>query len=74
MGGLYPVRVEPLVVAAAEIVQMLGVGRARVFQLLKTPDFPVPVAQLTVGKVWRYTDVVAWAHRTGRTVVPLSKP
>jgi prophage regulatory protein len=68
------VRVEPLVVAAAEIVQMLGVGRARVFQLLKTPDFPAPVAQLTVGKVWRYTDVVAWAHRTGRTVTPLSKP
>ena len=66
--------VEPLVVAAAEIVQMLGVGRARVFQLLKTPDFPAPVAQLTVGKVWRYTDVIAWAQRTGRTVVPLSTP
>ena len=61
-------------VAAAEIVQMLGVGRARVFQLVKTPDFPEAVAQLTVGKVWRYTDVVGWAQRAGRTVVPLSKP
>jgi predicted DNA-binding transcriptional regulator AlpA len=62
---------EPLVVAAAEIVAMLDVKRARVFQLVAAPGFPEPVATLSVGKVWLYADVVAWAERTGRAVHPL---
>jgi hypothetical protein len=63
--------VEPLVVAAAEIVAMLDVGRARVFQLVASPGFPEPAATLSVGKVWLYTDVVAWAGRNGRAVHPI---
>jgi predicted DNA-binding transcriptional regulator AlpA len=63
---------EPLVVAAAEIVQMLDVKRARVFQLIASPEFPAPVATLGVGKVWLYKDVVDWARRTGRTVHPIA--
>ena len=62
---------EPLVVAAAEIVAMLDVGRARVFQLISSPEFPQPAAVLSVGKVWRYTDVVEWAERTGRAIHPI---
>ena len=59
-------------VAAAEIVQMLDVKRARVFQLLAAPDFPEPVANLSVGKVWLYSDVVRWAERAGRSVHPIT--
>ncbi len=58
-------------VAAAEIVAMLDVGRARVFQLLASADFPAPAAVLSVGKVWRYTDVVEWAERNGRVIHPI---
>lgn len=58
-------------VAAAEIVAMLDVKRARVFQLVAAPGFPEPVATLSVGKVWLYADVVKWAERTGRAVHPL---
>lgn len=57
-----------MVVAAAEIVAMLDVGRARVFQLISSPGFPEPAAVLSVGKVWRYADVVEWAERTGRAI------
>lgn len=58
-------------VAAAEIVAMLDVGRARVFQLVSSPTFPEPVATLSVGKVWLYADVVKWAEGNGRTVQPI---
>jgi predicted DNA-binding transcriptional regulator AlpA len=64
---------EPLVVAAAEIAQLLGVGRARVHQLIAAGDFPKPVAMLSVGKVWLTQDVRAWANSTGRTVHPVKK-
>lgn len=57
--------------APAEIVDMLGVGRARVHQLIATPGFPDPVAVLKVGKLWLYTDVKKWAEKTGRTVHPI---
>ena len=63
--------VEPLVVAAAEIVAMLGVGRARVFQLVTAPGFPQPVATLSVGKVGLYADVKKWAEANGRAVHPI---
>lgn len=59
-------------VAAAEIVRMLDVKRARVFQLVTSPGFPAPVATLSVGKVWLYDDVVTWAQGTGRAVHPLT--
>ena len=58
-------------VAAAEIVAMLDVGRARVFQLVAAPGFPEPVATLSVGKVWLYTDVAKWAEDNGRAVHPI---
>ena len=60
-----------MVVAAAEIVAMLDVKRARVFQLVAAPGFPEPVATLSVGKVWLYADVVKWAASNGRAVHPI---
>jgi predicted DNA-binding transcriptional regulator AlpA len=63
---------EPLVVAAAEIGQMLGLGRTRVHMLINEVDFPAPVAELRVGKVWLYADIEAYAARVGRPVYPLA--
>ena len=58
----------PPVLAAAEIAQMLGLSRQRVTQLSAKPDFPVPIATLSVGKIWAYDDIKAWAEQTGRSV------
>ena len=47
---------------------VLGVKRARVYQLSNTPDFPRPVAVLAMGSIWRLTDITAWAEQSGRTL------
>ena len=47
---------------------MFGVSRQRVTQLTARADFPPPVQELRMGKVWDLDAVVAWAKRTGRTV------
>jgi predicted DNA-binding transcriptional regulator AlpA len=48
------------VMGAAEIAELLGVSRQRVQQLVVRPDFPKPVARLTMGKVWNTEAVQAW--------------
>ena len=59
-------------VGAAEIAELLGgLSRQRVTQLMAADDFPEPMQRLRMGNVWRYSDVVAWAKRRGRTVYPL---
>src|SRR5664280_2722551 len=47
----------PLVVALAELTQMLGVTKNRAMQVSKKSDFPAPVAELSVGRVWSYEAV-----------------
>lgn len=57
----------PELVAVAEIAQMLGVSKQRVYQLLDEDDtFPAPADQLTVGRIWRRADVEKWARAAGR--------
>lgn len=53
-------------VGSQELTRLLGVKRARVYQLSNTPDFPRPVAVLAMGSIWRLDDITAWAQRTGR--------
>lgn len=55
-------------VGPAEIQQLLGVGRQRVYQLTQAKGFPEPVAKLKAGAVWRTTDVVEWARARGREI------
>jgi hypothetical protein len=63
-------------VGAAEIGDMFGVSRQRVTQLTARADFPPPVQELRMGKVWDFDAVAAWAKRTGRTVhsLPNAQP
>jgi len=51
------------VVAAAEIADYLGVSRQRVARLTRRPDFPKPIAHLSVGRIWRASDIRDWAAR-----------
>lgn len=55
-------------VGAAEIGRMFGVGPQRVQQLTARDDFPEPVGDLIMGRVWREADVRAWAAAKGRTI------
>jgi prophage regulatory protein len=55
-------------VGAAEIGQLLGVSRQRVYQLTSSSDFPEPVATLAMGKVWQTADVRRWATQHGRVL------
>lgn len=56
----------PQFMGSAEIAALFDVTRQRVQQLIAKPDFPAPVADLKMGKVWRTEDVRAWGVKTNR--------
>jgi len=47
-------------VGAAEVRQMLRVGRARAYQLTASDGFPVPAASLDCGNIWLKSEVKDW--------------
>jgi predicted DNA-binding transcriptional regulator AlpA len=48
-------------VSIPEIAKMLGVSRQRVHQLIQQyDDFPNPVAELAIGRVWDRATVTDW--------------
>lgn len=49
-----------------EIAQSLGVTRTRADQLSRQRDFPKPLAELKMGRVWRLSDFEKWKERHGR--------
>lgn len=53
-------------IGAAEIGKLFNISRQRVQQLTHRPDFPAPVADLAMGKVWESADVHRWGVATGR--------
>src|SRR5689334_22758440 len=55
-------------VGAQEIADLLGVTRQVVHQWRTLPDFPAPSTQLSMGMLWYWPDVEAWAKRTGRVL------
>lgn len=57
-------------VGSQELTRLLGVNRARVYQLSQRDDFPRPVAVLAMGSIWDLAEIKAWAERTGRTLHP----
>src|SRR5687767_1856919 len=44
----------------AEIAAMLGLSRQRVNQLIQSPDFPAPEAELSAGRIWSREAVETW--------------
>ena len=55
-------------VGAAELLELLGIGRTRLATLTGQPDFPRPAIVLRMGSIWKLSDVIAWAERKGRTL------
>ena len=55
-------------VGSQELTRLLGVTRARVYQLSNTADFPAPIAVLAMGSIWRLDDITAWAQQKGRAI------
>ena len=53
-------------VMRAELVKILGVSNTRYAQIVSSPDFPAPVADLSGGKIWNLADIRRWAKRVGR--------
>jgi predicted DNA-binding transcriptional regulator AlpA len=47
-------------VATPEIAELLEVSRQRADVITKQVGFPEPVASLSVGKIWRESDVKRW--------------
>lgn len=55
-------------VGAAELIDVMKVGRTRLAALTARPGFPAPVVVLRMGSVWDLDEVIAWAETTGRTL------
>ena len=55
-------------VGRGELRKLLGVSHTRVVFLASQPDFPAPLDELSVGKIWALDDVKAWAAARGRTL------
>jgi predicted DNA-binding transcriptional regulator AlpA len=55
-------------VGPQEVCEILGVSRQRLQQLAARPDFPEPVVELALGRVWETEAIRAWAEKTGRLV------
>jgi len=52
--------------STVEIGDLLGMTRQGADRLTRTAEFPKPIAELAVGRVWQRSDVVAWGKATGR--------
>jgi len=54
-------------VATPEIAEILGVTRQRASKIIQThQDFPAPVAELSIGKVWLRSAVEEWSDQWNR--------
>jgi hypothetical protein len=55
-------------VGAAEIVDRLKRGSPKLVTdwRRRYPDFPAPVLELSMGNLWLWPEVEAWAKATGR--------
>ena len=59
-------------VAFNEIVETLRVSRRTARAYINRSDFPAPVDELAVGRIWRRNDVEAWA--AAKLPLPLGRP
>jgi hypothetical protein len=55
-------------VGAAEIADRLGLQHVTSVHAWRRryDDFPEPTIELKMGLIWRWSEVEAWARRTGR--------
>lgn len=63
---------QPPVLGFAEIAAVLGVSKTRAGALIARADFPPPIATLSVGRIWAYSDVADYCERHGRSMQPVA--
>ena len=56
------VEVTPTLVGVAEAAAILGWDKRRIFTYLSRGSFPEPIAALASGRVWRRSDIEAFAR------------
>lgn len=60
----------PKIAGVTEVARMLGISRQRVSTLSKRSDFPMPLAELASGPIWRVGDLSTfasgWRRKPGR--------
>ena len=61
-------KVDPAdLVGVAEIAERLGCSVQAVHAWKRRyPDFPQPIARLSMGLLWAWADIAEWATATGR--------
>ena len=60
----------PRLAGRGELQKLFGVSYTRTVQIAAQKDFPEPLDELSVGKIWALDDVFAWAESKGRTLHP----
>jgi hypothetical protein len=55
-------------VGRGELRKLFAVSYTRAVQIAAQPDFPEPLDELSVGKIWLLDEVAAWAAGKGRTL------
>jgi predicted DNA-binding transcriptional regulator AlpA len=64
----------PELAGAQELAARLGVSRQRLYELMRRPDFPAPIADLASGPVWDAASVnhfiEGWSRKPGRPKKP----
>jgi predicted DNA-binding transcriptional regulator AlpA len=67
MSGAYRPYADELV-SVPEVAEMLGVSRQRVHQIVRAyEDFPAPVAELALGRIWNREAVADWMSSQPRS-------
>ena len=64
--AILTVDVVPALVGVAEAAHILGWDRRRVITYLDRGSFPLPVASLASGRIWRRDDIEAFARTIER--------
>lgn len=58
---LTPSKKSPNLVGLSEIAERFGISRQLALTWARRVDFPAPVAELSVGRVWELSAVLDWA-------------
>jgi hypothetical protein len=53
-------------VGPQEAAELLNISRQRLQILAARPDFPEPVVELALGRVWKTEEIIEYGRRTGR--------
>lgn len=63
----------PAMIGLAEIAELTGKSKQRIFQQSRNDDFPEPIARLSMGPIWSGTEIANYYNLRGSTQEEPSK-